>query len=80
MIFEGVKLYKAVYNLQLIHYGGCQRWLHGHWGAAGVGKAMNTLLPHSQPYKESPQYGHKHASMCPGSELQNLQVWAQNIF
>lgn len=36
-----------------IHCWGFQRWLYSHWGAAGAGKAMNTLLPHSQPYKEN---------------------------
>lgn len=53
-----------------IHCWGSQRWLYCQWGAAWVGKAMNTLLPQSQPYKENPQYRHKLISMCSGERTE----------
>lgn len=38
---------------------------------------MNTPLPHSQPYKENPQYGHKHSSMCFWEKSATLHIQPQ---
>lgn len=64
-----------------IHCWGFQRWLHCHWGAAWVGKAMNTLLPCSQPYKGNPQYGHKHVNWKTyrSTDLSCTLTWEDNM-
>lgn len=36
---------------------------------------MNTLLPHSQSYKENPQYAHKPVRTGSGNELQTSELY-----
>lgn len=72
MIFVGVKLYKAVYNLEvysllgllevaLLPQGSCTGWKTYEY-------PLTTF-----PFKENSQYGLQHVSVCSG-------VWAAKTF